>query len=176
MDNYYFPQINDIQQNLYQTPVINNDNNIQQQQNQFPFPININQIIPNNQNIQNQILPLLYPDQFLCQNPLYLLPRLLLFPQTNQINYLNQLIAEQNLRNPSEMIMNNSINNIYNKLLNTQQLSVLNENLLANIINNKNLINEQNKQKENNETSETLHTNPAFAGSIVGICICHGAG
>ena len=151
MDNYYFPQINDIQQNLYQTPVINNDTNIQQKQNQFPFPMNINQIIPNNQNIQNQILPLLYPDQFLCQNPLYLLPRLLLFPQTNQINYLNQLIAEQNLRNPSEMIMNNSINNIYNNLLNTQQLSVLNENLLANIINNKNLINEQNKQKENNE-------------------------
>jgi hypothetical protein len=46
-------------------------------------------------------------------------------PQTNQINYLNQLITEQNLRNQNDLLANNNINNIYNNLINTQQLNIL---------------------------------------------------
>ena len=95
MNNYYFPKISDIPQNLFQTPIMQNDNSIQSQTNQFSLPLNINQIAINNPNIQNQLLNLLYLDQFLYQNPLYFLPRLLLIPQANQINYLNQLITEQ---------------------------------------------------------------------------------
>ena len=151
MNNYYFPKTKHIPQNLFQTPLIQNDNSIQNQLNQFSLPINLNQMVANNQNIQNQLLPLLYPDQFLCQSPLYFFPRLLLMPQTNQINYLNQLITEQNLRNQNDLLANNNINNIYNNLINTQQLNILNQNILANLINNKNNINEQNKQKDNKE-------------------------
>ena len=155
MNNYYFPKMNEVPQNLFPNPLIQNDNVIQNQLNQFSLPLNLNQVVTNNQNIQNiqnQLLPLLYPDQFLCQNPLFFLPRLLLVPQTNQINYLNQLITEQNLRNPNDLLVNNNINNIYNNLINTQQLNILNQNILANLINNKNTINEQNKQKDNKET------------------------
>ena len=149
MNNYYFPKISDIPQNLFQTPIMQNDNSIQSQPNQFSLPLNINQIAINNPNIQNQLLNLLYPDQFLYQNPLYFLPRLLLIPQANQINYLNQLITEQNIRNSNDLMGNNNINNIYNSLFNNQQFNILNQNILGNLINNKSNINEQNKPKEN---------------------------
>jgi len=151
MNNYYFPKISDIPQNLFQTPIMQNDNSIQSQTNQFSLPLNINQIAINNPNIQNQLLNLLYPDQFLYQNPLYFLPRLLLIPQANQINYLNQLITEQNIRNSNDLMGNNNINNIYNSLFNNQQFNILNQNILGNLINNKSNINEQNKPKENDE-------------------------
>ena len=160
MSNYYFPKMNDIPQNLYQMRIPQNNNFIQSQPNQFSLPLNLNQIIGNNQNIQNQLLPLLYPDQFLCQNPLYLLQRLLLIPQANQINYLNQLLLEQNLRNPNDLLLNNNINNInniYNNLLNSQQLNNLNNNNLVNILNNNNnnkniMINNQPGKKIFNKT------------------------
>ena len=149
MNNFNFPQLNNINQNLYQIPEIKNNNAFPPQPNQLNLPLNINQIIPNN---QNQLIPLLFPDQFLCQNQLYLLPRLVIVPQQNQINYLNQLIMEQNLRN-SNNLMNinslNNINNIYNNLLNIQQLNNLNENILSNVLNKNN---EQIKEKEKQET------------------------
>ena len=152
MNNFNFPQLNNINQNLYQIPEIKNTNAFPPQPNQLNLPLNINQIIPNNQNLQNQLIPLLFPDQFLCQNQLYLLPRLVVVPQQNQINYLNQLIMEQNLRNSNNM-MNinglNNINNIYNNLLNIQQLNNLNENILSNVLNKNN---EQIKEKEKQET------------------------
>jgi len=152
MNNFNFPQLNNINQNLYQIPEIKNNNAFPPQPNQLNLPLNINQIIPNNQNLQNQLIPLLFPDQFLCQNQLYLLPRLVVVPQQNQINYLNQLIMEQNLRN-SNNLMNinslNNINNIYNNLLNIQQLNNLNENILSNVLNKNN---EQIKEKEKQET------------------------
>jgi len=152
MNNFNFPQLNNINQNLYQIPEIKNPNVFPPQPNQLNLPLNINQIIPNNQNLQNQLIPLLFPDQFLCQNQLYLLPRLVVVPQQNQINYLNQLIMEQNLRNSNNM-MNinglNNINNIYNNLLNIQQLNNLNENILSNVLNKNN---EQIKEKEKQET------------------------
>ena len=152
MNNFNFPQLNNINQNLYQIPEIKNNNAFPPQPNQLNLPLNINQIIPNNQNLQNQLIPLLFPDQFLCQNQLYLLPRLVIVPQQNQINYLNQLIMEQNLRN-SNNLMNinslNNINNIYNNLLNIQQLNNLNENILSNVLNKNN---EQIKEKEKQET------------------------
>ena len=152
MSNYNFPPFNDLSNNIYPIPDLKNINSIPIQQNQLNLPLNINQIIPNN---QNQILPLLFPDQFLCQNQLYLLPRLLVVPQPNQMDYINQLIMEQNLRN-SNNIMNinniNNINNIYNNLLNIQQLNNLNENILNNILNKSN---EQNKEKEKTEISNT---------------------
>ena len=69
MNNYYFPKTKDIPQNLFQTPLIQNDNSIQNQLNQFSLPINLNQMVANNQNIQNQLLPLLSifsPDYYLC--------------------------------------------------------------------------------------------------------------
>ena len=149
MNNFNFPQLNNINQNLYQIPEIKNNNAFPPQPNQLNLPLNINQIIPNN---QNQLIPLLFPDQFLCQNQLYLLPRLVIVPQQNQINYLNQLIMEQNLRN-SNNLMNinslNNINNIYNNLLNIQQLNNLNENILSNVLSKNN---EQIKEKEKQET------------------------
>ena len=152
MNNFNFPQLNNINQNLYQIPEIKNNNAFPPQPNQLNLPLNINQIIPNNQNLQNQLIPLLIPDQFLCQNQLYLLPRLVVVPQQNQINYLNQLIMEQNLRN-SNNLMNinslNNINNIYNNLLNIQQLNNLNENILSSVLNKNN---EQIKEKEKQET------------------------
>ena len=152
MNNFNFPQLNNINQNLYQIPEIKNNNAFPPQPNQLNLPLNINQIIPNNQNLQNQLIPLLFPDQFLCQNQLYLLPRLVIVPQQNQINYLNQLIMEQNLRN-SNNLMNinslNNINNIYNNLLNIQQLNNLNENILSNVLSKNN---EQIKEKEKQET------------------------
>ena len=152
MNNFNFPQLNNINQNLYQIPEIKNNNAFPPQPNQLNLPLNINQIIPNNQNLQNQLIPLLFPDQFLCQNQLYLLPRLVVVPQQNQINYLNQLIMEQNLRNSNNMMNINSlnnINNIYNNLLNIQQLNNLNENILSNVLNKNN---EQIKEKEKQET------------------------
>ena len=144
MNNYNFPQFNNINQNIYPIPEINNPNIIPYQQN---LPININQLIQNNQNVQNQLLPLLFPDQFLCQNQLYLLPRFLVVPQQNQIDYLNQLILEQNLRNPNNMM---NINNIYNNLLSIQQLNNFNENILSNALNKNN---EQIIEKEKQETT-----------------------
>ena len=150
MNNYNFPQFNNINQNLYQIPDLKNVNIIPPQQNQLNLPLNINQLLPNNQTVQNQLLPLLFPDQFLCQNQLYLLPRLLVVPQQNQIDYLNQLILEQNLRNPNNMMNINNINNIYNNLLSIQQLNNLNENILTNALNKNN---EQNKEKDRQETA-----------------------
>ena len=149
MNNYNFPPFNDLSNNIYPIPDLKNINSIPIQQNQLNLPLNINQIIPNN---QNQILPLLFPDQFLCQNQLYLLPRLLVVPQPNQMDYINQLIMEQNLRNSNNMMNINNINNIYNNLLNIQQLNNLNENILNNILNKRN---EQNKEKEKTEISNT---------------------
>ena len=149
MSNYNFPPFNDLSNNIYPIPDLKNINSIPIQQNQLNLPLNINQIIPNN---QNQILPLLFPDQFLCQNQLYLLPRLLVVPQPNQMDYINQLIMEQNLRNSNNMMNINNINNIYNNLLNIQQLNNLNENILNNILNKRN---EQNKEKEKTEISNT---------------------
>ena len=150
MYNFNFPQFNNINQNLYQIPDLKNNNIIPPQQNQLNLPLNINQLLPNNQNVQNQLLPLLFPDQFLCQNQLYLLPRLLVIPQQNQIDYLNQLILEQNLRNPNNMMNINNINNIYNNLLSIQQLNNINENIFNNALNRNN---EQNKEKEKQETT-----------------------
>ena len=155
MNNYFFQKMNEIPQNLYQMRLGQNNNLIQSQPNLFSLPLNLNQIMNNNQNLQNQLLPLLYPDQFLCQNPLFLLQRLLLIPQANQINYLNQLLLEQNLQNPNDILVNNNINNInniYNNLLNNPQLNNINGNNSTYILNNKNIINdqEQNKPKENN--------------------------
>ena len=150
MNNYNFPQFNNINQNLYQIPDLKNPNIIPPQQNQLNLPLNINQLFPNNQTVQNLLLPLLFPDQFLCQNQLYLLPRLLVVPQQNQIDYLNQLILEQNLRNPNNMMNINNINNIYNNLLSIQQLNNLNENILTNALNKNN---EQNKEKDREETA-----------------------
>ena len=150
MNNYNFPQFNNINQNLYQIPDLKNPNIIPPQQNQLNLPLNINQLLPNNQTVQNQLLPLLFPDQFLCQNQLYLLPRFLVVPQQNQIDYLNQLILEQNLRNPNNMMNINNINNIYNNLLSIQQLNNLNENILTNALNKNN---EQNKEKDKQETA-----------------------
>ena len=150
MNNYNFPQFNNINQNLYQIPDLKNANIIPPQQNQLNLPLNINQLFPNNQNVQNQLIPLLFPDQFLCQNQLYLLPRFLVVPQQNQIDYLNQLILEQNLRNPNNMMNINNINNIYNNLLSIQQLNNLNENILTNALNKNN---EQNKEKDRQETA-----------------------
>ena len=147
MNNYNFPPFNDLSNNIYPIPDLKNINSIPIQQNQLNLPLNINQIIPNN---QNQILPLLFPDQFLCQNQLYLLPRLLVVPQPNQMDYINQLIMEQNLRNSNNIMNINNINNIYNNLLNIQQLNNLNENILNNILNKSN---EQNKEKEKTEIS-----------------------
>ena len=144
MNNYNFPQFNNINQNIYPIPEIKNPNIIPYQQN---LPININQLIQNNQNVQNQLLPLLFPDQFLCQNQLYLLPRFLVVPQQNQIDYLNQLILEQNLRNQNNMM---NINNIYNNLLSIQQLNNFNENILSNALNKNN---EQIIEKEKQETT-----------------------
>lgn len=149
MSNYNFPPFNDLSNNIYPIPDLKNINSIPIQQNQLNLPLNINQIIPNN---QNQILPLLFPDQFLCQNQLYLLPRLLVVPQPNQMDYINQLIMEQNLRNSNNIMNINNINNIYNNLLNIQQLNNLNENILNNILNKSN---EQNKEKEKTEISNT---------------------
>ena len=149
MSNYNFPPFNDLSNNIYPIPDLKNINSIPIQQNQLSLPLNINQIIPNN---QNQILPLLFPDQFLCQNQLYLLPRLLVVPQPNQMDYINQLIMEQNLRNSNNIMNINNINNIYNNLLNIQQLNNLNENILNNILNKSN---EQNKEKEKTEISNT---------------------
>ena len=149
MNNYNFPPFNDLSNNIYPIPDLKNINSIPIQQNQLNLPLNINQIIPNN---QNQILPLLFPDQFLCQNQLYLLPRLLVVPQPNQMDYINQLIMEQNLRNSNNIMNINNINNIYNNLLNIQQLNNLNENILNNILNKSN---EQNKEKEKTEISNT---------------------
>ena len=153
MNNYNFPKMNYVSQNLFQIPSGQNNNIIQPDQNQLNFPLGINQILLNNQNI-NQLLPILYPDQFLCQNQLYFFPRLLVLPQVNQINLLNQLLLEKNIINQNNMMnlnnMNN-INNMYNGLLfNTPQLNNLNENILTNIINN-NKNNEQIKDKEKNE-------------------------
>ena len=150
MNNYNFPQFNNINQNLYQIPDLKNANIIPPQQNQLNLPLNINQLFPNNQTVQNLLLPLLFPDQFLCQNQLYLLPRFLVVPQQNQIDYLNQLILEQNLRNPNNMMNINNINNIYNNLLSIQQLNNLNENILTNALNKNN---EQNKEKDRQETA-----------------------
>ena len=147
MNNYNFPPFNDLSNNIYPIPDLKNINSIPIQQNQLNLPLNINQIIPNN---QNQILPLLFPDQFLCQNQLYLLPRLLVVPQPNQMDYINQLIMEQNLRNSNNIMNINNINNIYNNLLNIQQLNNLNENILNNILIKSN---EQNKEKEKTEIS-----------------------
>ena len=149
MSNYNFPPFNDLSNNIYPIPDLKNINSIPIQQNQLNLPLNINQIIPNN---QNQILPLLFPDQFLCQNQLYLLPRLLVVPQPNQMDYINQLIMEQNLRNSNNIMNINNINNIYNNLLNIQQLNNLNENILNNILIKSN---EQNKEKEKTEISNT---------------------
>ena len=149
MSNYNFPPFNALSNNIYPIPDLKNINSIPIQQNQLNLPLNINQIIPNN---QNQILPLLFPDQFLCQNQLYLLPRLLVVPQPNQMDYINQLIMEQNLRNSNNIMNINNINNIYNNLLNIQQLNNLNENILNNILNKSN---EQNKEKEKTEISNT---------------------
>ena len=149
MSNYNFPPFNDLSNNIYPIPDLKNINSIPIQQNQLNLPLNINQIIPNN---QNQILPLLFPDQFLCQNQLYLLPRLLVVPQPNQMDYINQLIMEQNLRNSNNIMNINNINNIYNNLLNIQQLNNLNENILNNILNKSN---EQNNEKEKTEISNT---------------------
>ena len=149
MSNYNFPPFNDLSNNIYPIPDLKNINSIPIQQNQLNLPLNINQIIPNN---QNQILPLLFPDQFLCQNQLYLLPRLLVVPQPNQMDYINQLIMEQNLRNSNNIMNINNINHIYNNLLNIQQLNNLNENILNNILNKSN---EQNKEKEKTEISNT---------------------
>ena len=149
MSNYNFPPFNYLSNNIYPIPDLKNINSIPIQQNQLNLPLNINQIIPNN---QNQILPLLFPDQFLCQNQLYLLPRLLVVPQPNQMDYINQLIMEQNLRNSNNIMNINNINNIYNNLLNIQQLNNLNENILNNILNKSN---EQNKEKEKTEISNT---------------------
>ena len=149
MSNYNFPPFNELSNNIYPIPDLKNINSIPIQQNQLNLPLNINQIIPNN---QNQILPLLFPDQFLCQNQLYLLPRLLVVPQPNQMDYINQLIMEQNLRNSNNIMNINNINNIYNNLLNIQQLNNLNENILNNILNKSN---EQNKEKEKTEISNT---------------------
>ena len=149
MSNYNFPPFNDLSNNIYPIPDLKNINSIPIQQNQLNLPLNINQIIPNN---QNQILPLLFPDQFLCQNQLYLLPRLLVVPQPNQMDYINQLIMTQNLRNSNNIMNINNINNIYNNLLNIQQLNNLNENILNNILNKSN---EQNKEKEKTEISNT---------------------
>ena len=149
MSNYNFPPFNDLSNNIYPIPDLKNINSFPIQQNQLNLPLNINQIIPNN---QNQILPLLFPDQFLCQNQLYLLPRLLVVPQPNQMDYINQLIMEQNLRNSNNIMNINNINNIYNNLLNIQQLNNLNENILNNILNKSN---EQNKEKEKTEISNT---------------------
>ena len=149
MSNYNFPPFNDLSNNIYPIPDLKNINSIPIQQNQLNLPLNINQIFPNN---QNQILPLLFPDQFLCQNQLYLLPRLLVVPQPNQMDYINQLIMEQNLRNSNNIMNINNINNIYNNLLNIQQLNNLNENILNNILNKSN---EQNKEKEKTEISNT---------------------
>lgn len=149
MSNYNFPPFNDLSNNIYPIPDLKNINSIPIQQNQLNLPLNINQIIPYN---QNQIFPLLFPDQFLCQNQLYLLPRLLVVPQPNQMDYINQLIMEQNLRNSNNIMNINNINNIYNNLLNIQQLNNLNENILNNILNKSN---EQNKEKEKTEISNT---------------------
>ena len=156
MSNYNFPPFNDLSNNIYPIPDLKNINSIPIQQNQLNLPLNINQIIPNN---QNQILPLLFPDQFLCQNQLYLLPRLLVVPQPNQMDYINQLIMEQNLRNSNNIMNINNINNIYNNLLNIQQLNNLNENILNNILNKNN---EQNKEKEKTEISNTLQGKKFF--------------
>ena len=155
MNNYNFPKMNYVSQNLYQIPSGQSNNIIQSDQNQLNLPLGINQILLNNQNI-NQLLPFIFPDQFLCQNQLYFLPRLLVLPQDNQINILNQLILEQNLRNQNNMINLNNINNMnninntYNGLLNNSQINNLNENILTYFLNN-NKNNEQIKEKEKNE-------------------------
>ena len=146
MDNCGFPKLNEIPMNLYQM----NNNIIPTQQNQFSLPLNINQVIQNN---QNQILPLLFPEQLLSPNLFYLLPRLFIIPQPNQINYLNQLIIEQNLRNLNNT-MNLNNNNMINNLIHTQKINSLNGNNLENILNNKNNNNnEPNKEKRKNELS-----------------------
>ena len=121
---------------LNQIPLIK-DNIIQPPQNQFNLPLYLNQPINTNQNIQYPILPFLLPDQFLYQNQLFLLQRLLLVPPQQQINYLNQLIAEQNLRNINNIIQMNNINSLNNNALNTQEINNnLNENYMRNVLNN----------------------------------------
>ena len=147
MDNCGFPKLNEIPMNLYQM----NNNIIPTQQNQFSLPLNINQVIQNN---QNQILPLLFPEQLLSPNLFYLLPRLFIIPQPNQVNYLNQLIIEQNLRNLNNTMNLNNNNNMINNLIHTQKINSLNGNNLENILNNKNNNNnEPNKEKRKNELS-----------------------
>ena len=147
MDNCGFPKLNEIPMNLYQM----NNNIIPTQQNQFSLPLNINQVIQNN---QNQILPLLFPEQLLSPNLFYLLPRLFIIPQPNQINYLNQLIIEQNLRNLNNTMNLNNNNNMINNLIHTQKINSLNGNNLENILNIKNnMNNEPNKEKRKNELS-----------------------
>ena len=100
MDNCGFPKLNEIPMNLYQM----NNNIIPTQQNQFSLPLNINQVIQNN---QNQILPLLFPEQLLSPNLFYLLPRLFIIPQPNQ-TFSRAIIISKSILFITQIIHNSS--------------------------------------------------------------------
>jgi len=104
MNNNQIPKINQLPINYVPTNYTLNDAlHFNSPQNQLPLPLSMNQVFSNPLNSQYPLLYILFPDQFLCQNQSYFLPRLLLPQQQAQLNALNQLMIYQNLLNENKI-------------------------------------------------------------------------
>ena len=103
MINNQIPKINQFPLNYGPTNFTLNDAlHLNTPQNQLPLALSMNQAFSNPLNSQYPLLYILFPDQFLCQNQSYFLPRFYLPQQQAQLNALNQLMIYQNLLNENK--------------------------------------------------------------------------
>ena len=162
-NNNQIPKTNLFPQNYYNLPYIqNNPYNFTSTQNQFPLSF-INPNLNQNTNLHySNILPLIYPDQFLYPSQPFILPSLFNTPASNQINALNQLLLYQTLLNENKTINNNCINEQKNNNINYINNVINKENQIENNIYNKNIldINEENNEKEKKDEKFNMNQMP----------------
>ena len=105
MINNQIPKINQLPINYIPTSFMLNDAlHLNPAQNQLPLALSMNPALSNPLNSQYPLLYLLFPDQFLCQNQPYFLPRFYLPQQQQaQLNALNQLMIYQKILNENKI-------------------------------------------------------------------------
>ena len=136
MNNNQIPKINQFFPNYFSMPCIPNQSfQFITQQNQTPMPLSIGYNYYSPQNSQNPLLNFLFSNQFLYINPLNISQRILIPPQQNMLNELNQLILSQKLLN--ENIFNNS-RQLNEQIINDNNKENMHENNIYNNNYNKN--------------------------------------
>ena len=104
MINNQIPKINQVPINyIPPTYMLNDALHLNPAQNQLPLALSMNQVMSNPLNSQYPLFYFLFPDQFLCQNQPYFLPRFYLSQQQAQLNALNQLMIYQKILNENKI-------------------------------------------------------------------------